>query len=82
MRAPTLFIVTALLFRPADDQAFLRWPEALETRHLGAQVDLLPLRIEAGGLQSLEATEQVIYEARHAPVSVGLFRSLFGTKLG
>jgi len=65
MRAPTLFIVTALLFRPADDQAFLRWPEALETRHLGAQVDLLPLRIEAGGLQSVEATEQVIYEARH-----------------
>ena len=61
---------------------FLRWPEALETRHLGAQVDLLPLRIEAGGLQSLEATEQVIYEARHAPVSVGLLRPVVGHKDG
>ena len=77
---------------------FLGWPEALETRHLGAQVDVLPLRIEAGGLQSVEATEQVIYEA---PVSVGIgrtveascrpqgcgmaivaIRSPFGTKLG
>ena len=47
---------------------FLRWLEALETRHLGEQVDLLPLRIEAGGLQSVEAAEQVIDEARHAPV--------------
>ena len=47
---------------------FLGRPEALETRHLGAEVDVLPLRIEAGGLQSVEATKQVIHEACHAPV--------------
>ena len=61
---------------------FLRWLEALETRHLGAQVDLFPLRIEIGGLQSVEATEQVIYEARHAPVSLGPLRPVEGHKDG
>src|SRR6059058_1432840 len=60
---------------------FLCWSEALQARHSGAQVDFLPLRIEAGGLQSVETIEQVIYEARHAPVSLGPLRPVVGHKV-
>jgi len=34
------------------------------------------------GTASVEATEQVIYEARHAPVSLGLLRPVVGHKDG
>src|SRR4051794_9339197 len=82
MRSRKSFMSRPRRFARRTIKPVLRWPESPEAGCRGAQVDLLPLGVEAGGLQLLEMTEEIVDEAREASIMVGPLRPVVGRKYG
>src|SRR5205823_6570216 len=69
-------------FRGVHVQPLLGCAKPLQAGNLGVQVDVLPLGVESGCLQLVDAAEEMVDKTRHAPIPVRVVAPVVGGENG
>src|SRR5205823_2304326 len=69
-------------FRDVYLQPLLSCPKSLQARNLRVQIDVLPLGVESGCLQFVDAVEESFDKARDSPIPISVITPIVGGENG